>query len=267
MPHLINGPGDEVDDEFNLVANWITSEDRTSRVGFAIRLAIDWVIDGARTHRYSIDQLQTSEKVYIGNRVEHELLHQWELEKEGLLDTHIEGIAVDVKFSIGKSWMIPPEAVGHLCIIVSANDERSVFCLGLFRVRQSHLGSGKGNRDGKRSINKLGKQAIRWLVVDHSLPRNFLLQLDAGVRDNIFSHRSGQARVTELFRTVQRIPVPTTAIDTLAVQRDPSKRIRDARKALKSEGIKVLGWRYDRARILEWGLPSLDDDDWVSVSE
>ena len=89
-----------VDPQFEAVKKWLSESGRVSRTGHGIRLAIDWVIDGARTRRYSIDQLQPSEKTYIGNRIEHELLHQWALVKEGDLDCIIEGLCVDVKFSL-----------------------------------------------------------------------------------------------------------------------------------------------------------------------
>lgn len=71
------------DPDFDHVRAWIDDNDKLERIGESIRLALDWVIDGPRTGRYSIDQLQTSEKIYIGNRVEHEVLHELELPKVG----------------------------------------------------------------------------------------------------------------------------------------------------------------------------------------
>lgn len=74
------------------------------------------------------------------------------------------------------------------------------------------------------------------------LPVNFLADLDPQVREKIFSHRhSGQARINELFRLVQGRIIPRVAIETVAQQKDSMKRARDARAALKSEGILVLG--------------------------
>lgn len=263
-----NPPDDSTSDqkaeaELARVKAWLSEPDRVKRAGDAIRLAIDWVIDGGRTRRYSIQQLQPSEKVYIGNRVEHELLHQWKLEKEPPLDCMIEGSPADVKFSLETSWMIPPEAIDQICIIVTANDFNAKYSLGLFRAQLPNLG--KPNRDGKRGIVQAGRSAISWIIRDGELPPNFLLRLDDARRQNILSKVSGQGRVTEMFRSLLNQPIPTTAIDTLAVQRDPSKRVRDARKALAAEGIDVLGWRYHRKKIEALGIVALEDDYWISV--
>ena len=256
------------DTEFRRVKRWLSDSRRISGAAEAIRLAIDWVIDGARTRRYSIDQLQASEKTYIGNRVEHELLYQWGLMKEGDLDCIIEGLCVDVKFSLGTSWMIPPEAIDQLCIIVTADDSASKYSYGLFRAKRDYLAGGAGNRDGKRGITAAGRTHIDWIVRNGDLVPNFLLHLHPGVRQQILSHTSGQARVTELFRLVQDQPIPTTAIDTLAVQRDPSKRIRDnggARDALKYEGIVIYGWRYDQDKLKKLRRDPLPRDHWMSI--
>jgi hypothetical protein len=256
------------DPEFVAVKRWLSSPDRTSVAGKAIRQAIDWVIDGARTRRYRVDQLKPGEKTYIGNRVEHELLHEWGLLKEGPLDTIIEGVAVDIKFSLSTSWMIPPEAIDKLCVIVTADDDASLFSFGLFRARRDHLAQGKGNRDGKRSLTKSGRDFISWIARDAKLPANFLLHIDADVRDKIFSHRRGQQRVNELFRLVQGVAIPNTALDTVAVQRDPSKRVRangGAKDYLEKEGIIICGARYDKRTIKHLGLEPLPRDHWMSI--
>ncbi len=257
-----------MDREFAAVRDWIAEPARVRGAGLAIRHAIDWVIDGARTRRYGIDQLKTAEKIYIGNRVEHEILHEWGLVKERPLDAVIQGVPVDIKFSISEGWMIPPEAMDQLCVMVKADDANSEFSVGLFRARRNLLGHGAGNRDAKWNLVRAGKEAIHWVAIDAPLPENFLLHLPHEVREKILSHRSGQARVTEMFRLVLGKPIPTTAIDTLAVQRDPSKRIRKnggAKDALEQEGIRILGWRYDRARIEALGLPPLEPDHWISI--
>lgn len=65
--------------------------------------------------------------------------------------------------------------------------------------------------------------------------------MDEAVRNKIFSHESGQARVNELFRLVQGKIIPRVAVETVARQKDPMKRVRDARKQLASEDILILG--------------------------
>ncbi len=258
------------DPDFARIRAWFDNSDRLERIGESIRLALDWVIDGPRTGRYSIDQLQTSEKIYIGNRVEHEILHELDLPKVPPLDTMIDGIAVDLKFSIDRSWMIPPEAIGEVCLILSANDLGSVFNVGLLRVQQKWLGRAEGNRDKKMGITAAGRKAIDWIRRDHPLPRNFLLHLDPGVRTSILTMpdgrpRSGQQRINQVFRLMVGYPISTNAIDTLAVQRDPSKRCRDARIPLRKEGIIVCSAKYDYAKVKKYGYPPLKRDHWMSI--
>lgn len=252
--------------EFLKVKKWLSKPSRLIDAGLGIRLAIDWVIDGPRTQRYSVDQLKTGERQYIGNRIEHELLHQWGLLKEKPLDCLIEGVPVDVKFSLKNDWMIPREAVDQLCIIVTAQDAKACFSVGLLRARMEHLGS--PNQDKKRGITAAGRRSIDWLVKDGPLPKNFLLHLDPKKREKIFSHTSGQQRVNDLFRLVRDKPIPINAVDTVAVQRDPSKRIRHnggARDFLRLEGIVIYGWHRDNDKLRRLGRPPLPRDYWMSI--
>jgi hypothetical protein len=106
-----------------------------------------------------------------------------------------------------------------------------------------------GNRDGKRSISASGKAAIRWIVEAGDLPINFLATLSDEVRQRILSHSSGQERVDELFRLVQGRIIPRVTIETVARQKDPMKRMRDARMRLRREGILVLGHQGDEPAI------------------
>ena len=253
------------DNQHAKVRGWLNAPGRIDKVGAAIRLAFDWVIDGPRTGRYSVDQLKTSEKIYLGNRVEHETLHLLQLPKSGLLDTEIEGIPVDVKFSLSHAWMIPPEAVNQLCLLMTANDTDSTFRAGLLRMNPAWLSQGTGNRDSKRGILEIGREQIDWFSAVQPLPKNFLLHLDPVKRQRILAQSSGQKRINEVFRLCLNQPISTNTLDTLAIQRDPSKRIRDARKWLKPEGIEILGERYDQARIRSLRLPPLAKDTWIAV--
>lgn len=257
----------EADPGVSAVSDWICSEDRIEAIGRGIRTAIDWVIDGARTRRYSVEQVNQSEKLYLGNRVEHEVLHELGLEKQSQgIDTIIQGHQVDIKFSLKTNWMIPPEGIDHVCVLLSADDDSSVFSVGVFRAAAGLLNA--PNRDGKRSIKReAANNAVRWLASRAPLAENFLLHLDPAVRTAILAETSGQSRVTQAFRLVLEKPISTVALDTLAVQRDPSKRARDARKALASEGIRVLcgRWEADQAALRRLGLPQLGREEWIST--
>lgn len=213
-----------------------------------LRRALDEVIDGMRTGRWSVDSLEKTEKTYIGTKVEILFRFEFELENGSTLDACIQGHEVDIKCTVLKNWMIPKEAVGKLCLLVRIDDERSRFSIGVVRASQDILTAGI-NRDGKLSISAAGKKMIRWLVEDGELPVNFLARIDPSVRQQILSHRSGQLRINELFRLVQGQIIPRVAIETVAQQKDPMKRMRDARKILKEEGILVLGHQGDDPKI------------------
>jgi hypothetical protein len=99
------------------------------------------------------------------------------------------------------------------------------------------------------------------------LPANFLSTIQDDVRRQIMSHRrSGQARINELFRLVQGRIIPRNALETVARQLDPMKRMRDARTPLLKEGILVLGHQDgdpDTAR--QYGLPVPKKGEAISV--
>ncbi len=193
-----------------------------------------------RTGRWSIDSLEKTEKTYIGTKVEILFKFDFEIPDGATLDTRIQGAEVDIKCTVLNNWMIPNEALGQLCLLVRIDDARSRFAIGVIRATQSMLTTA-GNRDGKRSLSTVGKAAIRWIVENGALPVNFLATLSHEVRSRILSHTSGQERVDELFRLVQGRIIPRVAIETVARQKDPMKRMRDARQRLRREGILVLG--------------------------
>ena len=218
------------------------------QAAITLRRALDEVIDGMRTGRWSVDSLEKTEKTYIGTKVEILFRFEFELENGKTLDACIQGHEVDIKCTVRQNWMIPQEAVGELCLLVRIVDRRSRFSIGVVRASLDILTSGK-NRDGKRAITAAGKKTIRWLVEDGELPVNFLAEIDPAVRQQILSHRSGQLRINELFRLVQGQIIPRVAIETVAQQKDPMKRMRDARKMLREEGILVLGHQEDDPEI------------------
>ena len=238
------------------------------RVGKALRRAIDEVLDGGRTGRWDINQLDKNEKTYIGTKVEILLRDQLSLPEGRKLDFLIEGVEVDLKFSIHPyGHMIPAEAVGELCILAWANDFLSKFTLGLVRAHPAILNQG-GNRDGKRTISEAGRHHIRWLIsqAQGDLPQNFLLNLQASIRDRIFQQPKGQPRVTELFRAVQKRIIPREAIVILGQQQDPLKRVRDTRQQLLKEGIAVLGHQNeDRLQAISMGLTPPKSGEFISA--
>jgi len=236
-----------------------------TKAGRAIRTAIDDVIDPVRTGRWSVAQLEKVEKTYIGTRVEITLRSTLNLEQGARMDCLIASHEVDIKFSIHGKWMIPMEAVGEMCLLVSADDEASTFSVGLLRARDEYLTVG-GNRDRKRTLNAQGNAAIEWLVRDGDLPPNPLSQISPEQRSALLKIPVGQARVTALFRLVTGQPVTRSVVEWAASQLDPAKRVRDARQQLESEGIRILsGLRVaDRSEAKAAGIPIPGKDEFVS---
>ncbi len=162
--------------------------------------------------------------------------------------------------------MIPQEAVGQLCLLIRMDDVHSLFQAGLVRTAESLLRRGK-NRDGKGSIRAGARDQIVWLVEAGQLAPNFLATIPDDVRSQIMSQRrSGQSRINELFRLVQGRVVSRNALETVARQLDPMKRMRDARRILAGEGILVLGHQdEDPETARKYGLPVLKKGEAISV--
>ena len=219
------------------------------RVAAVIRDTLDQLYDGQRTGRWSYDQLHKTEKTYMGTLIEINLHREFEFEDGDLMDYKIAGIEVDCKYSMSKGWMLPPEAAGHICLLLWAEDLKQSWSAGLIRVCEEYLNRG-ANRDSKNTLNKAGRSAILQLWESHTvLAPNLFLELSDANRERIFSAMgkrgaSGQARINELFRLVQGRIVRRAEIATVAQQDDSMKRARDsggARDGLRPEGILVLG--------------------------
>jgi len=222
------------------------------RFGAAIRLRLDEVFDGQRTGRYSLHQLSKVEKIYIGTKVEIVIQAEFGLQRGDRMDYLVDGEEVDAKWSMrSRGWMIPTEAVGELCLCITAEDNRSTFSVGIVRADEANLRTST-NKDQKRRFNDDGIAAMAWLVRSGNLPENLLLHLSDETRSAILDYgSSGQQRVNQLFRRVHNKVVRREVVLTVAQQQDPPKRVRDARKALRQEGILVLGHQGSHPGIAE----------------
>lgn len=83
----------------------------------------------AQDRRRAYEELEKTEKTYIGTRVEIELRALLRLPK-GRLDTVILGQDVDIKHTMGGNWMIPTEALNCACLLVAADEARAVAISG-----------------------------------------------------------------------------------------------------------------------------------------
>ncbi|WP_238442165.1 NaeI family type II restriction endonuclease [Streptomyces pratensis] len=219
--------------------------DRFARV---LRDTIDQLLNGEATGRYDWATLFKTEKTHAGTLVEINLQREFEFHDGVDMDYRIEDIDVDCKYSQKfGAWMIPPEAEGHLCLLVWADDYESRWSAGLLRIEREWLNGGT-NRDMKFTVKAEHRNRITWLWKDATLPKNVLLHLDPDTRARILipGKHKGQARVRELFRSVLGTRIGRGVVRTAAQQLDYMARVREgdrgrARPALRPEGIIILG--------------------------
>ena len=185
------------------------------------------------------------------------------------LDYQIAGFEVDCKYSQRDGgWMIPNEAHGELCLVVTADDSKSSWSAGVIRAEREWLNVGR-NRDAKATLSLRGRSNMCWLAHNAELPPNVLLSLPHRDIEAIFAPRSGQRRVNELFRRAQQRRISRGVVATVAQQSDYMKRVRGnggARTALRSEGIVILGHYGAHQRIAkQLGLQRLEGGESMSV--
>ncbi|MFF9555413.1 NaeI family type II restriction endonuclease [Streptomyces albus] len=263
----VEEPGDP---ELEAVMKEILAADPEGhRFAGAIRRSIDMLLDGQHTGRFRWDQLYKTEKAHLGTLIEINVQREFGFADGLTMDYSIAGTEVDCKYSqaLGQ-WMIPPEAVGHLLLVAWASDEKSRWSVGLVRALPERLNNG-GNRDAKKTLNGAGRGAVRWLFREASLQENMLLKLSDADIKAIFSHRSGQRRVDDLFVRALGQRVSRTVVATVAMQEDYMKRVRyngGSRSRLQPRGIVILGHYSSHGRIAEaLGLPVPGSGESVSA--
>lgn len=256
-----------------------TADPEGARFARTLRRTFDQIYDGRNTGRYSWEQLRKTEKTHFGSLIEINLQREFRMEfADGvLLDYKIAGHEVDCKWAQmdGKRdgvWMLPPEVVGHLCLVVTGSDDLALWSAGLVRADELLL-SVSSNRDAKKHLNLEGRNSIRWLWRQVSMPENVLLRIPAAdlnaIMVDLDGPRNGQKRVNELFRRVPNRIIGRAIIATVAQQDDYMKRVRDnggAREHLRPEGIVVFGdYQSHRDYAEALGLPRIGDGDSISA--
>jgi len=240
---MITVPAD--DTEMEAVAAAILKFDSHGRrIAESLRNTLDQLYDGQHTGRYCWSQLYSTERRKGGALFEINLQREFKFEDGTKLHYKIANAEVDCKYSqtLG-GWMVPPEAQGHLCLLVWADDPSAKWSMGVVRITPERLNTG-GNRDRKATLNQEGRAAINWLFDHAPLPPNVLLQLDRAKVDRIMALTSGVKKVNELFRVAQKMRVGRAVVATVGEQVDYMRRIRyngGARGFLQPEGIIILG--------------------------
>jgi hypothetical protein len=222
------------------------------------RSAIDEVIDTARTGRFFFDELEKTEKTYLGTKFEI-LLRDWlQLPKGIKLDLLIGEREVDVKSTTGggSGWMIPPEALDQFCILLRVNETKAKCAIGIVRCRECYLNSG-ANRDAKKTFSKSGTENIWWLVSNFDYTPNFWTLIDDNLRNAIMTSGAGTKRLAVLFENCLGMPISRVQVQAIAAQDDFMKRIRKnggARDILSPKGIAILYSETDRELMNQLGL-------------
>ncbi|MFM9454509.1 NaeI family type II restriction endonuclease [Streptomyces europaeiscabiei] len=259
-----------VDPELDRVYEHIKALDPTGRrFARVLRDTIDQLLNGEVTGRYDWKTLFKTEKTHAGTLVEINLQREFRFADGDAMDYQIVGVDVDCKYSQQfGGWMIPPEAVGHLCLLAWADDYKSLWSIGLVRIRNEWLNTGN-NRDLKLTIKADHRDKIKWIWRDEGLPENVLLHMNTADRDAVFTASSGQRRLNELFRRVQKRRIGRNVVRTVAQQKDYMKRVRGnggSRSALRTEGILIMGDYASHREIAgQLGLPLPDDGEFVSA--
>ena len=171
-------PSPDKDRELHEVATAIKLADQGgARIAHVLRDTIDQLLDGQHTGRWDWATLRKTEKTHMGTLVEINLHREFDFEDGAKMDYRVGGIEVDCKFSQALGgWELPPESIGHLCLLLWANDDASRWEAGLIRVSESSLRD-SGNRDAKRRLTREAESRICWLYDRPSLPENLLLHL------------------------------------------------------------------------------------------
>ena len=222
------------------------------------RSAIDEVIDTARTGRFFFNELEPTEKTYLGTKFEI-LLRDWlQLPRGLILDLLIGEREVDVKSTTrgGSDWMIPPEAIDRFCILLRVNETQAKCAVGLIRARPEYLRAGL-NRDQKTSLAAAGRANIWWLVSDFDYTPNFWTLISDELRDSIMRSGKGTRRLAALFENCLGMAVSRVQVIAVAAQDDALRRVRKgggARDLLAKKGIAILYSGYDRELIARLGL-------------
>lgn len=238
-----------------------------SGLGSILRHAIDDVIDTPHTGRCQIEELEKTEKTYLGTRVEIRLRALLGFPK-GKLDLNIDGKDVDVKFTIGSNWMIPTEAVDQICLLIAADEKKGLCHLGLLKTKKAYL-SASTNKDQKGSVSSIGFTNIRWITDNNPYPANFWRGIPQHQRDKIFAAKGGTNRLVTLFELIQQTPIHRSVVADVAQQKDYMKRLRGnggAKDKLEKKGILLLGGKYSSAEIDRLGLPYCDSHSFISTT-
>ena len=250
---------------------WLQSSPAERLMTNSVVEAVEYVLDGARTFRFDLHsrEVDSDERRTVGVKLQYRILEAFGLPKERPLDTHILGIPVELKATVGNNWSIPREGQCEICLLTQVDARRDRFRVFLMRTHRRWLNEGK-NQDSKRTIRADARDTFAVAVLDWTpLPRNPLKDLTPQQLDVVFEPRAGiKRRVTALFGFLPEVVIPRVAIETVAAMaKDPLRRARQAKTDIYREhGLVVLmgTWRPERELAAKHGF-DLSDESWVAL--
>ena len=217
--------------------------------------AVDYVLDPIRTGRTSIGELDNVEKTVIGLKVEH-FIRDWLDVPAGIRDLKIGDHDVDVKNTIGGTWMIPQETYaevrgdgsepGGTCLVIQIDEAKNRCSLGLLRVRDSYLNA--PNRDKKRGVSSAGRANVMWVAHDIPYQEGHWQGFDMARFRQLRAMKGGNNRVVAFFGENLGRPIDRSVVMALLHdQLDAMKRLRwngGAKGRLWEDRIVLLSGEY-----------------------
>ncbi|MBY3589485.1 hypothetical protein HJA87_06250 [Rhizobium bangladeshense] len=237
------------------------------KVPVLIRQAFDEVIDAPRTNRFTLTEIEKTEKTYLGTKVEILLRNYLKIPKGKILDMLVDGVEVDIKNTVGRNWMVPTESLGRPAFLIRANEKTALCDVGMVVFRHEYL-TISANKDAKKQLAAAHHSDIWWILRSHPYPPNFWEVLSLADRQAIMAAGGGKNRIAALFEKIQRQPISRLQVQALAQQHDYMKRIRrngGARDVLAPKGIALLWGQGDRATIEALNLGPVTADEFISV--
>lgn len=269
VPHEIVAPDDDL--ELQRVATWLGEHHAEEKLRAAVDDAIRYVLDGARTWRFSLtdDEVDSDERSSVGTKLQYHVIEQFGLVKEPPLDTSIVGLPVEIKGTVRDNWMIPREGQCEITLMIQIDAEGHRFRAFLMRTHRAWLTGGKGNRDLKRSPRRAALNAYALTIVDWTdLPPEPLRQLTAEQLAVVFGRQGQTRRLTELFGFLPETVIPRSSIETVcANNQDPLRRARQAKpEVLRRFGLEILVGKWPDERKIAKSLGyDLGTSAWVAV--
>lgn len=250
---------------------WLLERPTAELLRAATDSAMKYVLDGPRTWRFDLlsPAVDSDERASVGTKLQYHIIQQLGLKKVPPLDTSIAGIAVEIKGTVGRTWMIPREGQCAVTILVRIDAANHRFNVSLMRTHRIWLTGGKGNQDLKRSpiagaLDRFALPVVPWT----SLPDEPLRALSRDQLEVVFAQGGLRKRLVSLFTFLPEVIIPRGSIEVVgAGLGDPMRRAREVKIDLRvnHDLVVLVGtWREQREIAGQLGF-DLHDEAWVAV--